>query len=127
MKYPIVLLSFLLISFSCSSPENRQTEVKIDKNTVLIDIRTKAEFNSEHLKGAIHIPHAEIEKKINSVTQNHEASIVLYCRNGLLSEVAKKVLKKKGYKNVVNGGSYKELKKQRAKQKNKFDKQKEEY
>ena len=87
----------------------------MDNNTVLIDVRTKTEFLSGHLEKAINIPHTEIEKKINSITKDTAQQIVLYCRSGRRSGIAQKALMKMGYKNVVNGGSYKDLIKQQSK------------
>jgi phage shock protein E len=86
--------------------------IVIDENSTVIDVRTKKEFNAGHLNNAINIPHTEIQEKIKSQALGKEAKIIVYCRSGRRSSIAKKNLEKMGYKNVINAGSYEKLKKQ---------------
>jgi phage shock protein E len=109
MKYLILLISILIISTACAKTGKIKPEIMTDNNTVLIDVRTKDEFKSGHLEKAINIPYTEIEGKINSITKDTNQHIVLYCRSGRRSGIAQKTLLKMGYKNAVNGGSYKSL------------------
>ena len=115
MKYLIILISILIVSTACAKTGEINPEVMIDNNTVLIDVRTKDEFKSGHLKKAINIPYTEIKGKINSITKDTNQLIVLYCRSGRRSGIAQKTLLKMGYKNAINGGSYKDLIKQQTK------------
>ena len=117
MKYFILLISILIISTACAKTGEINPEVMVDNNTILIDVRTKDEFKSGHLEKAIHIPYTEIEEKINSITKDTNQDIVLYCRSGRRSGIAQKTLLKMGYKNAVNGGSYKSLKINKTEQK----------
>ena len=50
----------------------------IDNNTVLIDVRTKDEFESGHLEKAINIPYTEIEEQIKLITKDIYKNIVVY-------------------------------------------------
>jgi phage shock protein E len=72
---------------------------------LLIDVRTQAEWNKGHLKGAILIPYDRIREKIGNVVINKSQRIYLYCRTGRRSQIAKETLNKMGYKDVVNLGS----------------------
>ena len=112
MKYLILLISILIISTACTKTGEINPEVMIDNNTVLIDVRTKDEFKSGHLEKAINIPYTEIEEQIKSITKDNHKNIVVYCRSGRRSGIAQKTLMQMGYKNVVNGGGYKDLLKQ---------------
>ena len=112
MKYLILLISILIISTACAKTGKINPEVMIDNNTVLIDVRTKEEFKSGHLEKAINIPYTEIEEQIKSITKDNHKNIVVYCRSGRRSGIAQKTLMQMGYKNVVNGGGYKDLLKQ---------------
>jgi len=112
MKYLILLIPILIISTACAKTEKINPEVMIDNNTVLIDVRTKEEFKSGHLEKAINIPYTEIEEQIKSITKDNHKNIVVYCRSGRRSGIAQKTLMQMGYKNVVNGGGYKDLLKQ---------------
>ncbi len=112
MKTLILPIILLLIIVACDKKGKESLEINITSKTVLIDVRTKSEFDSGHLENAINIQYNEIEKKIITLTKNKDKSIVVYCRSGRRSGIAKKMLGKIGYKNVINGGSYTELKKQ---------------
>ena len=112
MKYLILLIPILIISTACAKTEKINPEVMIDNNTVLIDVRTKDEFKSGHLEKAINIPYTEIEEQIKSITKDNHNNIVVYCKSGRRSGIAQKTLMQMGYKNVVNGGGYKDLLKQ---------------
>lgn len=112
MKYLILLIPILIISTACAKTEKINPEVMIENNTVLIDVRTKEEFKSGHLEKAINIPYTEIEEQIKSITKDNHKNIVVYCKSGRRSGIAQKTLMQMGYKNVVNGGGYKDLLKQ---------------
>ena len=112
MKYFILLISILIISTACAETGKIKPEITIDNNIILIDVRTKDEFKSGHLEKAINIPYTEIEEQIKSITKDNHKNIVVYCRSGRRSGIAQKTLIQMGYKNVVNGGGYKDLLKQ---------------
>jgi phage shock protein E len=114
MKHLILLISILMLSTACAETGKIKPEIMIDNNTVLIDVRTKNEFKSGHLEKAINIPYTEIEEQIKSITKDTYKNIVVYCKSGRRSGIAQKTLLKMGYKNVVNGGGYKDLLKQKA-------------
>jgi len=76
---------------------------------LLIDVRTKEEFDEGHLKTALHIPHTEIQDVIEDYITDHNAEIVVYCRSGHRSGFAKEILEELGYQNVVNAGGYEAL------------------
>lgn len=78
--------------------------------TILIDVRTKEEFQSGHLKNAINLPVDEISETIEKIVPNKNTNIELYCRSGRRSGIAKEKLEAKGYTNVKNLGGYEALK-----------------
>ena len=88
---------------------NPKVSYKLVKDgAILIDARSPSEFKAGHIKGAINIPHSEIEnnhKKISELTQDNKTkAIVVYCQSGRRSQIAKEKLKKRGYIKVVNHG-----------------------
>lgn len=83
-----------------------------DSSLIVIDVRTKEEFDAGHLKSAIHIPYDEIAERIGEVTTDLEQPIMVYCRIGRRSGIAQETLRGMGYTNVVNGGAYEDLKRQ---------------
>ena len=76
---------------------------------IWIDVRTPEEFAEGHIQGAVNIPVDQIAGKIAAVSPNKNAPINLYCRSGRRAEAALQELKKMGYTQVSNHGSYQDL------------------
>ncbi|MCK5802506.1 MAG: rhodanese-like domain-containing protein [Lentisphaeria bacterium] len=89
-------------------------DLKIVDGDKVIDVRTRREFRRGYLKNAINIPYDKIEEEIGDHVQNKEDRIIVYCLSGQRSGVAKRTLEALGYKNVINGGSYRRLKKRES-------------
>lgn len=76
----------------------------------VIDVRSKNEWDGGHVASAVHIPHTEIADRIDEVTTDKSAKIVLYCAVGGRAGVAKTSLENLGYTNVENAGGYDDVK-----------------
>lgn len=70
---------------------------------VLLDVRTKAEFDGGHIKGSINLEVADISK-IAKIVPNKNIPIFVYCRSGARSGGAVNYLKQAGYTNAQNIG-----------------------
>ncbi len=77
---------------------------------ILIDVRTPQEHNDGYIPGTDKlIPHDEIEQRYKELEGiSRDTTIVLYCRSGRRSEIAKKKLIELGFKNVLNAGGIKQ-------------------
>ena len=75
-------------------------------NGIIIDVRSKNEYESGHVKDCINIPHYEIGEKINEYVKDKNAPINLYCAAGSRASAAKSTLVSMGYTNVANLGGY---------------------
>jgi phage shock protein E len=73
--------------------------------TVVIDVRTEAEWAAGHLQGAILIPYDRIGAEITTVVPEKTTTINLYCRTGRRSGIGLETLKHQGYTDVTNLGS----------------------
>jgi phage shock protein E len=73
-----------------------------DPNTYLIDVRTAEEYRSGAIPSAINIPFDVIENALP--TQDRSARIVVYCRSGNRSSLAKAKLEALGFTSVNNFG-----------------------
>ena len=94
---------FLLFGIHANAAELAYQGDKVD---TLIDVRTPEEFASGHIDGAINIPYDQIDAKNASVTAiNKGRSIVVYCRSGRRSAIARESLQQLGYRQVRDGGS----------------------
>ncbi len=80
------------------------------KWNLIIDVRTPEEFAAGHIDGAINIPYDQIDANLPALKKTQkEENILVYCRSGRRSEIAKQTLSKLGYKGVQNGGGMTEL------------------
>jgi rhodanese-related sulfurtransferase len=70
----------------------------------LVDVRTPAEYDAGHIKGAKLIPVDEIANRAASELPDKSASILLYCRTGIRAGNAAQTLAGMGYTKVYNFG-----------------------
>jgi rhodanese-related sulfurtransferase len=86
----------------------RSTEVDLSQlikdGATIIDVRSKGEFATGHVKGSINIPLEQIATSIAKLKSH--SHIITCCRSGNRSGMALRTLKSKGLKNVTNGGSW---------------------
>ncbi len=75
-----------------------------EKDYILIDARTQAEFAEGHIPGAILIPEYEIASRAQQELPDKNALILVYCRSGRRSKIASQELVKLGYTNVKEFG-----------------------
>lgn len=73
--------------------------------SLIIDVRTEAEWSNGHIEGAILIPYELIGERIGTVAKDKSMKIYVYCRSGRRSKIAKETLDKLRYRDVVNLGS----------------------
>ena len=83
------------------------------KDSLLIDVRSEAEFKNETIEGALHIFTPELRTRYKELPTDKK--IVLFCNTGFQSYVASRILIQKGFSNVysLTGGIelYKSLRK----------------
>lgn len=78
---------------------------------LFVDVRTKDEFESGHLDGAVNIPLGDIAKRKQEIKGLGTTPVVFYCRSGNRSGSAVAYLQKEGYAEVYNGGSMDDVRK----------------
>jgi rhodanese-related sulfurtransferase len=88
---------FLTRSVMRYSPTQLADRMK-EGNMVLLDVRTNGEFQSGHIKGAIHIPVQEINSRSGELKKHGDREIVCYCQSGSRSLMAAARLKKLGFR-----------------------------
>jgi len=76
--------------------------IKNNNNVVLLDVRSKQEYDEGHLRGAINIPVYELEYRSQKELKDKQSIIIAYCSAGIRSRKAIGILKKLGYKNLYN-------------------------
>ncbi|GAX61355.1 pyridine nucleotide-disulphide oxidoreductase [Candidatus Scalindua japonica] len=73
---------------------------KIDRKDdfILLDVRTKPEYNSGYIEGCIHIPLNDLSSKMDQLDKSKE--IVTYCGVGLRASNAHRILKNAGFQDA---------------------------
>lgn len=107
----ITLLCSVLSVAACATPTTQTQQVITAqmRSGIWIDVRSGAEFDAGHLKGAVNIPTDELAKTITKLAPNKDSEIHLYCRSGRRADTAHKVLTGLGYTNIINEGGYVDL------------------
>ena len=77
--------------------------IKLDKTTILLDVRSRQEYKEGHLANALNIPLFDLEKQIvQSKLPDKNKTIIIYCVSGYRSRKAKEILEEMGYQKVYN-------------------------
>lgn len=63
-----------------------------NEQLIIIDVRKKSEFDSEHVEGAINIPLNQLENRIREFSSSK--SFIIHCAGGYRSMIASSILKK---------------------------------
>jgi rhodanese-related sulfurtransferase len=81
----------------------------ICKGATILDVRSKGEYSTGHIKGSINIPLDELENNLSKLKK--DKVIITCCASGMRSGIAKNKLENKGFQKVYNGGSWKNVNK----------------
>lgn len=91
------------ISNSITGAEAREM---ITEGALLLDVRTKSEYNEEHIEGAVLLSLDDINIiNMEEIVDTKDTVIIVYCRSGNRSSQAATKLQKLGYTNVYDLGS----------------------
>jgi len=77
------------------------------ENTVLLDVRTPAEFQRGHIEGSINIPVDSLRERLTELDPKKE--IIEYCQVGLRGYIAATILQQNGFKVKNITGGYKSI------------------
>lgn len=83
------------------------------KKILVIDVRKKSEFDSEHVLDSLNIPLNEINVHLSSIPKTEK--FLLICAGGYRSMIAASILRQRGWNNFVDvEGGFAEIKKTNA-------------
>ena len=80
----------------------------VDEGAFLVDVRSPGEFADGHVKGSVNIPLDRIVTQLGKFKD--KKNIIVFCRSRNRSSMAKNLLEQNGIKNVVNGGTWENVK-----------------
>jgi len=77
-----------------------------DRNALVVDVRTPADFKKGHILNALNVPHAKLGERIDELGKEKGRPIVVYCALGGVAAQAAHQLKKAGYAEAypIRGG-----------------------
>jgi rhodanese-related sulfurtransferase len=78
----------------------------LKQGALVIDVRSAAEFQSGHLPRAVNLPLDELRAGIAQHAPDKGQVLLLHCLSGTRSAMARQRLKRMGYTQVFNLGSY---------------------
>lgn len=108
MKKIVLFVICVFCLCGCGESNNgvsRNQEVKelMEENEyVIVDVRTREEYDESHVVGAVNIPYDEINLEVDL---DKEKLIFVYCKSGQRSNIAYEKLTDLGYR-VYNLGAY---------------------
>ena len=77
------------------------------KGAQIIDVRSKGEFESGHIKGSQNIPLPSLSAQLSRIKK--DKPVITCCASGMRSASAKSILQSNGYQEVYNGGGWSSL------------------
>jgi rhodanese-related sulfurtransferase len=80
----------------------------VNDGAIILDVRTKGEYGSGHIKGSVNIPVDQLPKNLQKF-KDKKRPIITCCASGMRSATAKGILTSNGFSEVYNGGSWMSL------------------
>ena len=74
----------------------------VNQGAALVDVRSKAEFDSGHILDARHVPQEEIAQAAETLKRFKDKVVIVCCESGMRSGAAARVLQAQGFTKVVN-------------------------
>jgi len=71
-------------------------------DTLILDVRTAADYKNGHIKGAKNIPLSELSASIESLAKDKDKPVLVYCNSGNSVMRAIRLLKNAGFEKVNN-------------------------
>ena len=84
--------------------EEAELIMESEESYIILDVRTREEYEQGHIPGAILIPDTEIEAKAEGALTDKDQLILVYCRSGRRSKLAAEALVELGYTNIREFG-----------------------
>lgn len=79
----------------------------VNNGAQIIDVRSKAEYQSGHVHGSINIPLPNLSGNLSKIRK--DKPVITCCASGMRSASAKNILKSNGFAEVYNGGGWMSL------------------
>ncbi len=98
-----LLIGFMVFMRFAGKGSSEEAHALVAQGARLLDVRTPQEFTAGHIQGAVNIPIAELERRLSEVGPK-ETPVVVYCASGARSAAATRLLRGKGWQQVMDLG-----------------------
>ena len=89
-------------SFEDITPEEAKRRIDLDPTIFILDVRSFIDFQDGHISGAVNINYHSIYSYAYLLPEENETGIIVYCDNGIRSEIGAEKVEDLGYTNVSN-------------------------
>jgi phage shock protein E len=101
---PTILVVFFAWRFLRFRGVKRRLPALLSEGAKIIDVRTSDEYAAGSSKGSINIPLGVLRDRLGEF--DREQPIILCCASGNRSSLAAAVLRRHGFKKVLNAGAW---------------------
>lgn len=117
MKKLLIIIFCIFLLSGCGEAKNTDSsdgsvnymeakEKIINDGAILLDVRTKEEYDEKHIDGASLLPLDTIDiDSISQIVSEKDTPIIVYCRSGNRSKQAREKLIALGYSKVYDLGA----------------------
>lgn len=91
-------------TFYTISAQEAKKRMDSGRPVVIVDVRTKSEYDGGHIPNAVLIPNETIGSERPASLPDLNAEILVYCRSGARSRAASQKLANLGYTAIYNFG-----------------------
>jgi len=84
------------------SAEEAYKVIKENKDIIILDVRTPAEYKAGHIKGAKSLPVANFAVEVSKFESYKDRTILVHCASGGRSPAAVRILLKNDFKNIYH-------------------------
>ncbi len=109
LLFKLFMVVALLVPVFAFAEVKNEDVAKVDEliktgKYIVIDVRTKEEFDAGHIKGALNFDYynEDFEDEIEANLKDKNKPYILYCRSGMRSLYSAQILEDLGYTDVTN-------------------------
>jgi len=89
-----------VLSYTSLTVNGAKALIQENPDLIVLDVRTRAEYEISHLQNAILIPVSELPNRLAELDKDKK--ILVYCKTGIRSAIASEILVNNGFGSVYN-------------------------
>jgi len=111
--FPIVISAFLCLPIvACNildivgvdkiSQTKLVAQLSTKQAPLILDVRSKREYDEGHIPGAINIEFRKLKDNIEMIASFKDAPVVVYCERGIRAGIAERTLQNEGFQTILH-------------------------